>query len=330
MARSSGSMQPLSVGNVISASIRLYGNHLKQYLLIAVIAAGWSILPTVIDWGVQAIFFGSTLAQLSSPSSASNPVGNPGILMLFRLAILVLAIYCSAKYYLNLGLISRLAFSELIEKPEPTSSARERLKPLMFRFLVTQILVGLLAFAVIIGVFIGWFIVASLISYALGQQNAVGILLNLILLLIAIGLTIWVCSRWFIAEVPLAVEEEATSGAAIGRSWRLTKGYATRILIIVLVAGLITLPLYGVASIPFLSALSSAATSVGQRADTLNSAAGVAAFVQIMTGFGLSFLLVLAFNTFVVPFWQSIKALIYFDLRNRQEGLGLQLRDRTS
>lgn len=324
MARSSGSMQPLSVGNVISASIRLYGNHLKQYLLIAVIAAGWSILPTVIDWGIQAIFLGTTLSQLSS-QSAGNPAGNPGILLLFRLAILVLAIYCSAKYYLNLGLLSRLAFGELIEKPESTSAARDRLKPLMFRFLVTQILVGLLAFAVIFGVFLGWFILASIISGIFGSQNALGILLNLVLLIAAIGVTIWVCSRWFIAEVPLAIEEESTSSAAIGRSWRLTKGYATRILMIVLGAGLITIPLYAVASIPFISAVS----AIARQGSTFNGTAAAAGMVQVMTGLGLSFLLVLIFNTFVVPFWQSIKSVVYFDLRNRQEGLGLQLRDRT-
>ncbi|BAZ86107.1 hypothetical protein NIES806_23170 [Dolichospermum compactum NIES-806] len=32
-------------------------------------------------------------------------------------------------------------------------------------------------------------------------------------------------------------------------------------------------------------------------------------------------------GTFVMPFWQSIKAVIYYDLRSRREGLGLQLRD---
>ena len=29
----------------------------------------------------------------------------------------------------------------------------------------------------------------------------------------------------------------------------------------------------------------------------------------------------------VLPFWQAIKAVIYYDLRSRREGLGLKLRD---
>jgi hypothetical protein len=31
--------------------------------------------------------------------------------------------------------------------------------------------------------------------------------------------------------------------------------------------------------------------------------------------------------TFMMPFWQAIKAVIYYDIRNRREGLGLQVRD---
>ena len=30
----------------------------------------------------------------------------------------------------------------------------------------------------------------------------------------------------------------------------------------------------------------------------------------------------------VTPFWQAMKAIIYYDLRSRKEGLGLKMRDR--
>jgi hypothetical protein len=32
----------------------------------------------------------------------------------------------------------------------------------------------------------------------------------------------------------------------------------------------------------------------------------------------------------MMPFWQAIKAVIYYDLRSRREGLGLQVRDSRS
>ena len=47
----------------------------------------------------------------------------------------------------------------------------------------------------------------------------------------------------------------------------------------------------------------------------------------------LYFVLLLALNianaALMIPFWQSIKAVIYYDLRSRREGIGLQFKDRT-
>ena len=31
-------------------------------------------------------------------------------------------------------------------------------------------------------------------------------------------------------------------------------------------------------------------------------------------------------NIFLLPFWQAIKAVVYYDLRTRREGMGLELR----
>ena len=42
----------------------------------------------------------------------------------------------------------------------------------------------------------------------------------------------------------------------------------------------------------------------------------------------LGFIIGLLSNILILPFWQAVKAVIYYDLRSRQEGLGLQLRDR--
>jgi hypothetical protein len=41
-------------------------------------------------------------------------------------------------------------------------------------------------------------------------------------------------------------------------------------------------------------------------------------------------ILLLSFGSgaLVTPFWQAMKAIIYYDLRSRKEGLGLQMRDR--
>ena len=42
---SSSSIQPLSIGNVVSAGVRLYRSHLKTYLKLALIAHLWALVP---------------------------------------------------------------------------------------------------------------------------------------------------------------------------------------------------------------------------------------------------------------------------------------------
>jgi hypothetical protein len=49
---------------------------------------------------------------------------------------------------------------------------------------------------------------------------------------------------------------------------------------------------------------------------------------------GIAFLAILAailifvfLNILAIPFWQSLKAVIYYDLRSHKEGIGLELRD---
>jgi hypothetical protein len=38
--------------------------------------------------------------------------------------------------------------------------------------------------------------------------------------------------------------------------------------------------------------------------------------------------IIISSNAAILPFLQTVKAVIYYDLRSRREGLGLQLRDR--
>jgi hypothetical protein len=41
----------------------------------------------------------------------------------------------------------------------------------------------------------------------------------------------------------------------------------------------------------------------------------------------VAYILGLVSGALFLPFWQAIKAVIYYDLRSRREGLGLQMRD---
>lgn len=324
MAKSPSPIQPLSLGNVVSAAIRLYGNHLKQYLGIAAIASLWLLVPYLVV--LPFVFLGIGAA-------ASSSRGGGGLFFLLAIVLGIgLFIYCGAKTSMNTGLISRLAYGELVEQPETTSAGRERLKPIMFRFLIAQVWVGLLLFAIGLGIALVRGIVTTGATAAFGRQSALTALILFIFAIADLIIRLWFQARWFIVEVPLAVEANVTSTETVGRSWNLTQGYTWRVLAIMAVAGLITLPVYAVAGAPLIFAFVSAATTAAQSGGRLggNPFLFQQAATGLFGGFALSFLLFLVASVFVIPFWQTVKSIIYLDLRSRREGLGLQFRDRRS
>src|SRR4028119_1284519 len=54
---SSGQTGPLSVGNVVSASLRIYRDHFKSYLGLALVASLWLFVP-IIGWAKYSAILG--------------------------------------------------------------------------------------------------------------------------------------------------------------------------------------------------------------------------------------------------------------------------------
>jgi hypothetical protein len=267
------SLSPLSVGNVVSAGVRIYRSHLKQYFSVALLAYAWLIVP----------------------------------------------IYGWAKYAAINASISRHAYSELIDQPETLTQVRVATNAKLWRFLVAGILVSL----IFLGLYLAFGIVAAILigfGTAVSVQNPGGYVgmigLGLILLIVAIVIAIRVYSRLSIVEVPLAIEEGLDASGAIGRSWSLTKDAVGRIQWIILVAFLLTL----IVSIPTQIITSLLQLALGVTDDSQGAAS---AFISLV-----SFTISILTGALILPFWQVIKAVLYYDLRARREGLGLQLRDR--
>ena len=268
---SSGPIGPLSVGNAVSASLRIYRDHFKSYFGLAFVANLWLFVP----------------------------------------------IYGWAKYSAILGLISRLAFGEVKEKPETVSDARREVNPRMWRLLWA----GILTYLIFLGVsLIGGIAMAILIggAAAIFGQNGVIIGALVVVALIAFFIIcIRLLSRLLIVELPLAIENNIGASSAISRSWELTKGSVGRIQWIVLVAILVSLPITIVVQIlatiiqVFLSRL-------------LGAESGIYYLVSSLLTLPLSF----GSSALLTPFWQDIRAIVYYDLRSRKEGLGLQIRKR--
>jgi Membrane domain of glycerophosphoryl diester phosphodiesterase len=273
-------IQPLSLGNVVSAGLRLYRSHLKSYLQLSSLAYAWALIP----------------------------------------------VYGWAKCAAILALISRLAFSELVNQPESVQDAKRLVNSRMWQFLVMGLLMLLITIGLTIAVMIPLGIVVGMITaYATlgaanGTPNAAAILLLALLVLVFIPLLfvmlLWMQARLLVVELPLAIEDGVDGSSTIGRSWNLTKGSVWRIVGIILVAYLITLPI----QLPF--------TLLSQFIQIAFTASASDNPSNALFGSLLSLIVSLIGAVLVVPFWQAIKAVIYYDLRNRREGFGLKLRDR--
>jgi hypothetical protein len=268
---SSGQTGPLSVGNVVSASLRIYRDHFKSYFGLALVASLWLLVP----------------------------------------------IYGWAKYSAILGLISRLAFGEVREKPETVSDARREVNPRMWRLFWA----GTLTVLIYIGVYVAGTIAMTILAVgaaAIFGQNYVVMAAFLVVVVIAFLIVyIRIISRLLIVELALAMENNIGATSAIGRSWELTKASVGRIQSIVFVGILVSLPIAIVVQI--LTAI----VQVVLRA-VLGADSGLFYLVYYLMILPLS----LGSGALVTPFWQVMKAIIYYDLRSRKEGLGLQIRDR--
>ncbi|AFY34563.1 glycerophosphoryl diester phosphodiesterase membrane domain-containing protein [Calothrix sp. PCC 7507] len=276
----SSSIQPLSVGNVVSAGLRLYRSHLKDYFLLALKAYLWVLIP----------------------------------------------VYGWAKFYALTSLISRLAFGELVNQPESISSGERFVNSRLWKFFGAMILLGLIGIGVFLGVGIVFTLLGALAVGFIGrgaQQTdvaAVTILVGLIgivLGIVALVVILWFLTRFYLVGVHLAIEENMDAASSIRRSWELTQGNAWRILLIGFVAFLITIPIQIVVQI---------VSTIIQLVLTplVQDGSGIYALLFFVLILGISF----TSGALIVPFWKTIQAVIYYDLRSRREGLGLKLRDR--
>jgi hypothetical protein len=268
-------MQPLSVGNVVTAGIRIYRSHLKAYFLLALKAYVWLLVP----------------------------------------------VYGWAKFAALSALLSRLAFGEVINQPESIDSGTRHVNSKMWQFLVA----GLLLFLISLGIIIGFGVVVGIITVIFAALTAArnivttvaGILIFLVAFFAALIGMMWLFTRFYIFDLPLAVEDNIDATSTISRSWELTKGYVWRILGISFVAWLIALPLS--IAVQIVSNIIQAIYAV-----LLRENSPIFAVVYFIVLVALSF----TSGAAILPFWQAVKAVVYYDLRTRKEGLGLKLRDR--
>jgi hypothetical protein len=262
------SSETLSVGNVVSAGLRIYRDNFKVYYLEALKSYLWIFVP----------------------------------------------VYGWAKFAAIQAIISRLAFFEVREAPESLADARRQVMPKMWIFLVT----GILQWLIIVAGFIVFGIIFVLLGIigvflngvSLDLRIVLSVVLGLLVVLVALlslFTPIWLFSRTTFADLAIAIDGMKEPTKAINRSWTITQGFVFKIQNIFFIAFLLTIPF---------SMASNLASNLGSL--FLKSAAW---------GAVINLLLTIPLGALLIPFWQSIKAVIYYDLLTRKEGLGLELRE---
>jgi hypothetical protein len=298
----------LSIGNVVTTSITLYKSNFKRYFQVSLRATGWllAILLVIVIAGIV----GVGLYAITNSALVAIPVA---------IGWIVGTLYCSAKYATDRAVISRLAYQELIDAPETVAVATQTLIPQTWGFLRLTWLISLYFFLIAIVAYIisiaAVLIITAIVIYGLKLtvENPFAIIIISLAIIGAIlllfGILIRYYSYWFVAELPLAVEQTRSANASIARSKQLISTAVGRVILIVTIAFLMMIPINTLGNGPSL---------IGQAMLTASKDLATQTIGGVLMLGGL--ILNLVSELFIMPFWQILKAIVYYDLRNRREG----------
>ena len=311
--------QPLSIGDVVSVGLAITRQRWPLFCGISLRAVAWLVIPVL----------GVTLMAVISPSMRRSP----GLAVLAVVVWLVASLYCFGKYLSNAGLISRLVFNDLTQTEETVKDAARVTRSLTWSYLGASLIYLLIA--VMVAFALGFIFTLALsllvliLGFIMGTIGGAGalnptsptmgffaviiIIMSLLLILGYFTALVWVLSRFFFSDVPLSVETKLGSIGTIGRSWALSEKSGFRLMTITTVGVLVTLPINAIGQlvtlIPFALDRSGGASA--------GLATGLSSLLNLLVTLGITLL--------TLGFWQSVKAVLYFDLLNSKEGLGLDL-----
>jgi hypothetical protein len=302
------SIEPLNIGNTINTAFRLYRDRFQTYVFFAVRACLWSLLPLVLQ-----LILSQLLYQTITPEQGSD-IG-------LRLFLFPIQIFSAAKYLFNNAVISRLAFQDIIYQPETAGQAEKKVKPKMWRLWWMQVLIGLLGAAIILAITLSLVLVSFI--------PILGVLLILLAFFCLPFFFLWLSARIYIAELPLVIEDNLGSWQAIKRAWHLTKNSAWRIvgLMLIFIASLLIISVYllsgALASILFFFSVKILFFFWVNSSEYWQTLTENPLFFQQMAMFfyGLTTIFLLL-NILLVPFWQSLKSVIYNHLLDQKKNDG--------
>lgn len=205
----------LSVGDIITIALQIYLNKLKSYFSLSLIAHIWLIIP-VYGWAkflalsalISRLTFGELIGETAEKSllgkqKINQRLGNFLFANFLLVTIVISVTFCLFLLTILILVIFLQASSRLLEPS------------------VLDKLSKSLAFVAIISVL--------LVTFAI-----------LFIFLLLIGI---IYSRFFIVDLPLAIEDNISPCKALSRTWNLTNGFEFSVQWLLAIAFLITLPI---------------------------------------------------------------------------------------
>ncbi len=302
----------MSVGNIVSTGFRLYLANFLRYGLISLRASLWLLLPWVvaIAFILFAMVSGLQIAQMDGLLAIAIPV------------LFVLLIFCSAQSMAEFAAIVRLAYQQLNDAPESERDALRFTRSRKWSLLGASVLRALLFFGAYIAVLLAMLVLAGIFAF-LGTQLSggtpntffaiLGGFLGLVALIAIVLLFLRLGIGFMLIVPPLAVEENSHASASLSRSWELTRKSMGHCLAVSFVALLVSLPI-SIVVFGLSQAVNSLISGFGSALDPT---------FQILI-FLISYIIGILSGIVTAPFWQVVFATLYWDLRNRSEGMDLK------
>ena len=304
-------LQPLTFGTILGRSFSALRHNPKGLLGFAMVVQ--TVAYLVVTIAISGIAFASFSRLDTVPAGTDEwDAVLTGSITLTALSGLVLGLLAGAVGVLVQAVVISDVLHAAVAEKMTLRMLWQRVRPVAWRLIGYTILLSLAIGVIVI-------IVGGLIAVLAVAVPAAAVILGILVILAAIPLSLWLAVKLLLVPAVLIVEHTSL-GAALGRSWRLSRGRFWVILGILVLVSLVFGAVAQVVSIPF-SFLASALTTV--IAPTGDESA--AAIIGIVATLGLTQIVTLLIQSVAVIVQSTAAGLVYIDCRMRHEGLDLDL-----
>ena len=304
-------LQPLTFGTILGRSFSALRHNPKVLLGFAMVVQ--TVAYLVVTIAISGIAFASFSRLDTVPAGTDEwDAVLTGSITLTALSGLVLGLLAGAVGVLVQAVVISDVLHAAVAEKMTLRMLWQRVRPVAWRLIGYTILLSLAIGVIVI-------IVGGLIAVLAVAVPAAAVILGILVILAAIPLSLWLAVKLLLVPAVLIVEHTSL-GAALGRSWRLSRGRFWVILGILVLVSLVFGAVAQVVSIPF-SFLASALTTV--IAPTGDESA--AAIIGIVATLGLTQIVTLLIQSVAVIVQSPAAGLVYIDCRMRHEGLDLDL-----